>query len=99
MECFCTRVHSKFSFDDSVTMIYLISTVDGEAKGAIEAVGTSDVFYASALKRLKREFGNTLLVTRLRLKLILDKPQIKPNDRAALREFHQQRKSNLTWLS
>ena len=30
---------------------------------------------------------------------MLDKPQIKPNDYATLREFHQQIKLNLTWLS
>ena len=29
---------------------------------------------------------------------MLDKPQIKPNDCAALRGFHQQIKLNLTWL-
>ena len=35
-------------------------------------------------KNVKHEFGNNLLVGHLRLKSILDKPQIKPNDRAAL---------------
>ena len=99
IECFYTRVHCKSSFDDSMRMTYLISAVDGEAKRTIEAVGTSGLFYASVLKTLKREFGNNLLVAHLHLKSMLDKPQIKPNDRAALREFHQQIKLNLTWLS
>ena len=77
-------------------MTYLISAVNGEAKRAIEAVGTRGLFYASALKMLKRKFGNTLLVAHLRLKSMLNIPQIKPNDRAVLREFHQQIKLNLT---
>ena len=29
---------------------------------------------------------------------MLDKPQIKPNNRATLQEFDQQIKLNLTWL-
>ena len=80
-------------------MTYLISTEDSEAKSATEAVDTSNLFYANALKKLKRELGNTLSVAHLCLKFMLDKPQIKPNDYATLREFHQQIKLNLTWLS
>ena len=30
---------------------------------------------------------------------MLNKPQIKANDRSALQEFHQQIKPNITWLS
>ena len=66
-------------------MTYFISVVDDEAKRAMEAVGTSRLFYAGALKAFKREL---YLVPHLRLKFMLDKPQIKPKDRA-LREFHQ----------
>ena len=74
-------------------MTYLISAVDSEARTAIEAAG---LFYASTLKALKHEFGNTLLVAHLHLKSVLDQLQIKPNDYAALREFHQHIKLNLT---
>ena len=89
IECFYTRVHCKSSFDDNIRMSYLLSVSDGEAKKAIEAVRTCGLFYASALKTLKREFGNTLLVSHLCLKSMFNKPQIKANDRSALREFHQ----------
>ena len=99
IECFYTRVHCKSSFDDNIRMTYLLSVLDGEAKKAIEAVGTCGLFYASALKTLKREFGNTLLVSHLCLKSMFNKPQIKANDRSALPEFHQQIKLNITWLS
>ena len=57
------------------------------------------MFYASASKILKKEFGDTLLVTHLRLKPMFNKPQMKPNNRSALQEFHQQIKLNITWLS
>ena len=80
-------------------MTYLLSALDGEARKAIEAVGTCGLFYATALKTLKREFGNTLLVAHLRLKSIFNKLQIEPNDRSTLPEFHQRIKLNITWLS
>ena len=92
-------VHCKSSFDVNIRMTYLLSVLDGEAKKAIEAVGTCGFFYASALKTMKREFGNTPLVSHLRLKSIFSKPQIKANDRSILGEFHQQIKLNTTWLS
>ena len=78
IECFYTRVHCKSSFDDSMRTTCLISATDREAKRAIEAVDTSGLFYTSALKTLKREFENTLLVAHLCLKSMLAKPQIKP---------------------
>ena len=96
IKCSYTRVHCKYLFDNSIRMTYHISAVEGEARRAIEAVGTSGLFYASALEALKQEFGNTLLVAHLRLKSVLDKPQMKSNDCATLREFHQQIKLNLT---
>ena len=80
-------------------MTNLLSVLDGEAKKAIEAVRTCGLFYASSLKILKREFGNTLQVAHLSLKSMFNRPQIKPNERSALREFHQQIKLNITWLS
>ena len=66
-------------------MTYLISAVDGGSERLIAVVGTSGLFYTSALKTLKREFENTLLPAHLRLKSMLDK---------SLREFHQQIKLN-----
>ena len=92
-------VYCKSSFNENIRMTYLLSALDGEAKKAIEAVRTCSLFYASALKTLKKEFEKTLLVAHLRLKSMFNKPQIKPNDRSALREFHQQIKLSITWLS
>ena len=77
-------------------MTYLLNALDGEARKAIETVGTCGLFYATALKTLKREFGNTLLVAHLRLKSIFNKLQIEPNDRSTLPEFHQRIKLNIT---
>jgi len=77
----------------------LISILKGEAKKSIESFGTSSLFYASALKSLKRDFGNNFVIAHLKLKTIFDKPQIKFNDREALRDFHQEIKCSITWLS
>ena len=70
--------------------------LDSEAKKAIEAVKTCGLFYVSALKTLKKEFGNTLIVAHLCLQSMFNKPQIKPSDRSALQEFHLPIKLNIT---
>ena len=79
-------------------MIRLLSTLDGEAKRIVDTIGCSKIFYAAALKTLKRDFGNLLIVAHSRLSSIFDKPQIKANDKISLRQFHQQLKCNNSWL-
>ena len=98
IECFYDRVHSKTTFDDNIWMLRLLSTLDGDAKRAIEAISTSVRFYATALKALKRDFGNPLSISYLRLKNLFEKPQIKSNDRLLLRQYHQELKLTLSWL-
>ena len=98
IECFYMRVNCKSSLDNNIRMTYLLIVLDGEAKKAIEAVRARGLFYTSALKTLKREFGNTLLVAHLRLKSVFNEPQIKPSDSLALQEFHEHIKLSITWL-
>ena len=76
----------------------LCSFLDGEATRIIAAVGKRGRFYATALKTLKRDFRNPLLVSHAKLKLLFDQPQIKSADRICLRRFHQQLKIYNTWL-
>ena len=98
IENFSRRIHFKLSFTDNDRMERLLSVLTGEAKKGVESIGTSGIFYATALKSLKRDFGNTTVVTYTKLKNLLDKPQISSNDRAAIRRFHQQLNSTVTWL-
>ena len=51
------RVHNKISFSDSVRMDRLLSVLDGEAKRVVSTIGQDGLFYPSALKLLKRDFG------------------------------------------
>ena len=74
----------------------LLSVLKGERK--ILSSGTNGLFYASALKSLKRDFGDPLVVVHLKFKSVFDKPQIKSRDRIALREFQQSLKCVITWL-
>ena len=76
----------------------LLSVLDGDAKKAVNAIGYSGLFYAVALKTLKRDFGNEIVVSHLKLNSVLEKPQINQSDRAALRQYHQQLKTVNTWL-
>ena len=98
IENFFTRVLSKRAFDDNTRMIRLLSVLDGEAKRTVEAIGCNKIFYATALKTLKRDFGNPLIVAHSRLCSVFDKAQIKTNDKVGLRQFHQQLKCNNAWL-
>ena len=95
---FKNRVHEKHSFTDDIRMERLISVLDGDAKRAVAAVGHSGLFYASALKLLKQDFGNPLVVSYKKVKAVLDQPQIQPNDKTLLRRYHQSLRSTVIWL-
>ena len=70
----------------------------GKPKTVI-SIGRNDLFYATATKTLKINFGNPIVVWFLKLKSVLDLPQITNENRAGLRAFHQQLKSVITWLN
>ena len=65
-------------------MLRLFSMLDGEAQRVIAAVGSNGIFYATALKTLKKDFGDPLLLAHLKLKAVFDRPHIKTNDRIGL---------------
>ena len=92
------RVHNKIGFNNSVRMDRLLSVLDGEAKRAVSAIGQDVLFYASALKLLKQEFGNPLMVSYLKLKEVLELPPIQHDDQNSLRNYHQKLKTKVTWL-
>ena len=62
-ECPRNRIHEKVSFNDSMRMERLLITLEGEAKKSVESTGCEGIFYATALKSLKRDFGNPVLVS------------------------------------
>ena len=55
----------------------LCSVLFGEAKRVIETIGNTRRFYAAALKTLKRDFGNPLLISHAKLKLYFINPKLK----------------------
>ena len=95
---FRNRVHKKRSFTNDIRMERLISVLDGDAKRAVTAVGHSGLFYASALKLLKQDFRNPLVVFYKKVKAVLDQPQIHLNDKTSLRRYHQVLRSTVIWL-
>ena len=76
----------------------LLSVLEGEAKDSIISIETSGLLYASPLKSLKRDFGDSLVVTHLKLNSVFDMLQIKSGDRIALRELQQSLTCFITWL-
>ena len=85
-------IHDQVSFDDNMRMERLLSVLDDKGKRAVESIGCDGIFYATALKSLKRDFGNPVLVSHLKIKSIFDQAQLKPNDKIGLRTYHQQMK-------
>ena len=59
---FKNHVHEKQSFTDDIRMERL-SVLDADAKHAVAAAGHSGLFYASALKLLKQDFRNPMVVS------------------------------------
>ena len=86
------------SFDNNLKMDRLLSVLDGDAKRSIQSIGSSGIFYATALKALKRYYRNPIIVSHLCVKSLFKFPAIKSNDRIALRNFHQKLKITITWL-
>ena len=76
----------------------LISVFEGEAKRSVESICCIGIFYVTALKSLKRDFGNPVLVSHLEIKALLDQTQLKANIKTGLRHYHQQIKTTNTWL-
>ena len=96
LQCIKDRVHLTCSFNDSIRTDRLISLIDWEAKRVICAIGRNGVIYASAMKTLKKEFGNpyTVCVTFATQKHSRT-PSISPHGNKGLRHFNQQLKRQL----
>ena len=85
---FYHAIHKKSLFNDSLRMDHLMNGLDGEAKKSVKTVRTNVYFYATALKVLKRDFGNPLVVSHLKLKKSYDQKQINIKNKLGLRSFH-----------
>ena len=96
---FYHTIHKKSLFNDSLRMDHLMNGLDGEAKKSVKTVRTNVYFYATALKVLKRDFGNPLVVSYLKLKKLYDQKQINIKNKLGLRSFHQQLCICISWLS
>ena len=99
IQCFKERVRMKKTFSDSLRMERLLSVLDGDAKRVVSAIGRNGLFYATALKALKREFGNPCTVSFLKLKAVLGQSQIQTDNQKGIKQFHQQLKTVITWLT
>ena len=54
----------------------------------MQSIGTNGIFNTTALKTLKRDSAGKFLILYLKLKNLLDQPQIKGNGKIALRQYH-----------
>ena len=79
-------------------MLTLISVLDREEKRVIAAIASNGIFHPTALKTVKKNFGDPLLVVRLKVKAVFDCPQIKANDKIVLRNYQKHLKICNSWL-
>ena len=54
VQCFEKRVHMKITFSDSLRMERLLSVLEGDTKRVVSAIGRNGLFYATALKTVKK---------------------------------------------
>ena len=86
LKIFKSRIHFKSSsFNDNISMERLLSVLDGDGKKSVEVLGTSRTFYAKALKFLKRDYENPLVIAHLRFKALFFHPQLKVFDQSSLK--------------
>ena len=71
----------------------LPSNSKGEAKKSVESI-----FCAKALKSLKRDFSNSVLVSHLKMKLIFDQHEVNTSGKIGFRNYHQQVMITNTWV-
>ena len=86
------------SFNNNLKIERLLSVLDWDAELSIQSIGSSGIFHATALKALKRDYGNPIIASHLRVKSLFGFVPIKSNDRIALQNFHQKLKITITWL-
>ena len=96
IEKFRDQIHNKTTLTDSDRMSYLFQNLSGEAKKAVESLGVTGYSYPTALKTLKRPFGNPSSVASAYLKNLFDNSCVTPNDRQALRDYYYQVKACTT---
>ena len=77
----------------------LLNVLDGEAKRMIQSIGQSSIFYPTVLKCLKRDYGDSTIVSYLKLKELFDQPQLQEKNKPAIRSFQLQLKTTIIWLS
>ena len=80
-------------------MDHLMNSLDSETEKLVTTVRTNGYFNATALKVLKRDFANPLVVLHLKLKKLFDQKQINIKDKLELCSFHQQLCICISWLS
>ena len=97
IERFRDQIHNKTTLTDSDRMAYLFQNLDGEAKKAVESLGVTGHSYPTALKTLKRQFGNPSSVATAYLDDMLNSTYVPSNDRQALRDYYYQVKACTTW--
>ena len=84
---FKTHIHDKAHLTDDMRMIQLKMHITGEVERPISGLGSKGIMYATALKTIKEQFGQSSLIARAVINNLTKGEKFGRNDRGGLREF------------
>ncbi|KAJ7358762.1 hypothetical protein OS493_021539 [Desmophyllum pertusum] len=84
---FKIHIHDKGHLKDDTRMVQLRMHVKGEAARVISGLGSNGIMYATALKSLKEQFGQSSVIARAVVNKLTMGDKISRNNRQALRDF------------
>jgi hypothetical protein len=87
IERFKLHIHDKPHLSDDMRMVQLKMHLIGNAERAVSGLGSQGTMYATALKTLKEQFGQSSVIARACINKLVDKRKLASNDRQALQEL------------
>ncbi len=87
IERFKLHIHDKPHLSDEMRMVQLKMHLIGNAERAVSGLGSQGTMYATALKTLKEQFGQSSVIARAYTNKLVDKRKLASNDRQALQEL------------
>ena len=76
----------------------LLYVLDGEAKRTVQSISKTG-FYMLLLKTLKRDLGNSNVMSYLKEKVLFELSQLNQQNKPSIRNYQQQPKATAIWLS
>ena len=84
---FIELIHDKPHLSDDMRIAQLKMHVTGKAERTISGLGSQGKMYATALKTIKKQFGQPSVIARAYITKLIDKPKIQNSDRQRYKSY------------